>query len=55
MIFSDRTIREAIEDGRIEVDPFEPSFVQPSSIDLRVDRFFRVLNAPESFSPSRHR
>lgn len=43
MIFSDRTIREAIEGGRIEVDPFDPSFVQPSSIDLRVDRYFRVF------------
>lgn len=43
VIFSDRTIREAIEGGRIEVDPFDPSFVQPSSIDLRVDRYFRVF------------
>lgn len=43
VIFSDRTIREAIEDGRIEIDPFDPSFVQPSSIDLRVDRYFRVF------------
>lgn len=43
MIFSDRTILEAIEDGRIVIDPFEPSFVQPSSIDLRVDSSFRVF------------
>lgn len=43
MIFSDRSIREAIGEGRIEIDPFEPSFVQPSSVDLRVDRSFRVF------------
>ncbi len=43
MIFSDRTIKEAIADGRIEVDPYLETYVQPSSIDLRVDRFFRVF------------
>ncbi len=43
MIFSDRSIREAIEAGAIHVDPFEPSFVQPSSIDLRVGNGFRVF------------
>jgi len=43
VIFSDRTIKEAIADGRIEVDPYLEDYVQPSSIDLRVDRFFRVF------------
>ncbi len=43
MIFSDRTIKAAIEAGRIEIDPFELEFVQPSSVDLRVDRLFRVF------------
>ncbi len=43
MIFSDRTIREALAQGRIEIDPFEPSSVQPSSVDLRVGRSFRVF------------
>jgi len=43
MIFSDRTIKEAIETGRIEIDPFEESFVQPSSVDLRCDSAFRVF------------
>ena len=43
MIFSDRTIKEAIADGRIEIDPYDESYVQPSSVDLRVDRFFRVF------------
>ena len=43
MILSDRSLREAIEAGRIVVDPFDPSTVQPSSIDVRVDRLFRVF------------
>ncbi|MDH3306360.1 MAG: dCTP deaminase [Acidimicrobiia bacterium] len=43
MIFSDRTIKEAVAAGRIAVDPYDESFVQPSSIDLRVDRYFRVF------------
>ena len=43
MILSDRTIRESIATGRIVIDPLEESFVQPSSVDLRVDRFFRVF------------
>ncbi len=43
VIFSDRTIREALETGRIVVDPLRPDYIQPSSIDLRVDRYFRVF------------
>ena len=43
MIFSDRSIREAIDGGTIVIDPFEPSFVQPSSVDLRVGDGFRVF------------
>jgi len=43
VIFSDRTILESIESGRIEIDPFDASFVQPSSVDLRVDSIFRVF------------
>jgi dCTP deaminase len=43
MIFSDRSIREAIADGRISLDPFDPAMVQPSSIDLRCDPHFRVF------------
>jgi dCTP deaminase len=43
VIFSDRSIREAIESGSIQIDPFEPSHVQPSSVDLRVGDGFRVF------------
>ena len=44
MVLSDRTIREETEAGRIVIDPFEPSNIQPSSVDLRVDRKFRVFH-----------
>ena len=44
MVLSDRTIREEIESGRIVIDPFEASNVQPSSVDVRVDRKFRVFH-----------
>ncbi len=43
MILSDRSIREAIEAGRIVVDPFDPSLIQPSSIDVRLDSRFLVF------------
>src|SRR2546421_1159455 len=44
MILSDRTIREEIDAGRILIDPFDPSCIQPSSIDLHVDGAFRVFH-----------
>ena len=43
MILSDRDIEQAVESGRIGIDPYERSHVQPSSVDLRVDRRFRVF------------
>lgn len=43
MILSDVSIRAAIELGRIVIDPFDPVMVQPSSVDVRVDRYFRVF------------
>ena len=44
MVLSDRTIRAEIEAGRIAVDPFDATLVQPSSVDVRVDRQFRVFH-----------
>jgi dCTP deaminase len=44
VVLSDRTIRQEIESGRIVIDPFEASNVQPSSVDVRVDRQFRVFH-----------
>ena len=43
MIFSDRTILEAIKDGRVSIDPFDRDLVQPSSVDVRCDYYFRVF------------
>jgi dCTP deaminase len=43
MILSDRTIREQLAAGRIGIDPFDDSCVQPSSVDLRLDSLFRVF------------
>lgn len=43
MILSDRDIRSEIESGRIVIDPFSPDAIQPSSVDLHVDRRFRVF------------
>ena len=44
VVLSDRSIREEVELGRIVVDPFDPELVQPSSVDVRVDRSFRVFH-----------
>ena len=43
MILSDISLREAIAAGRIGIDPFDDAFIQPSSIDVRVDAMFRVF------------
>lgn len=44
MILSDRDIRSAIDSGHLGISPFDPTMVQPSSIDVRLDRYFRVFN-----------
>ena len=44
MVLSDRTIERLIADGRIEIDPYDASLLQPSSVDVRVDRYFRVFH-----------
>ena len=43
MVLSDRDIRAEIEAGRIVIDPYLPEAVQPSSVDLHLDRRFRVF------------
>ncbi|MEP6973369.1 MAG: dCTP deaminase [Actinomycetota bacterium] len=43
MILSDRTIREELAAGHIVIEPFDETCIQPSSIDLHVDREFRVF------------
>ena len=44
MILSDTDLRAAVKTGRLGIDPFENELVQPSSIDVRLDRRFRVFN-----------
>ena len=44
MVLSDRTILEEVAAGRIGLDPFDPALVQPSSVDVRCDRRFRVFH-----------
>jgi dCTP deaminase len=43
VILSDRSIREEIKAGRVVIDPFDDDMVQPSSVDVRLDRYFRVF------------
>lgn len=43
MLLSDRDILAQIDAGRIAMDPWDPDMLQPSSIDVRLDRFFRVF------------
>jgi dCTP deaminase len=43
VLLSDRDIRAEITAGRVAVEPFTESMVQPSSVDVRLDRFFRVF------------
>ncbi len=43
MLLSDRDIRAEIQAGRVGVEPFEEEMIQPSSVDVRLDKFFRVF------------
>lgn len=43
MLLSDRDILAEIDAGRVGVDPYSPDMIQPSSIDVRLDRWFRVF------------
>jgi dCTP deaminase len=44
VLLSDRDIRAEVDAGRLQVEPWNVELVQPSSIDVRLDRFFRVFN-----------
>ena len=43
MLLSDRDVLAEIDAGRIVMEPWDPTMLQPSSIDVRLDRFFRVF------------
>jgi deoxycytidine triphosphate deaminase len=43
VILSDRSIREELAAGRIKLEPSDDSLIQPASVDVRLDRYFRVF------------
>lgn len=44
MLLSDRDILAHLENGQIGLDPWDPQMIQPASIDVRLDRYFRLFN-----------
>src|SRR3954454_2744735 len=44
MVLSDATIARYLAEGKVEIDPYDASLLQPSSVDVRVDRLFRVFH-----------
>jgi len=44
MLLSDRDLTAAVKAGRLGLEPFEPTLIQPASVDVRLDRWFRVFN-----------
>jgi len=44
VLLSDRDILAEIDAGRVALDPYDASMIQPSSIDVRLDKFFRVFD-----------
>jgi dCTP deaminase len=43
VLLSDRDIRAELASGRVVLDPYDPTMVQPSSVDVRIDKYFRVF------------
>ena len=44
MLLSDRDIRAQIDSGRVRLEPWDAAMIQPSSVDVRLDRFFRLFD-----------
>jgi len=44
VLLSDRDLVAEVKAGQLRLEPFEPALVQPSSIDVRLDRWFRTFN-----------
>jgi dCTP deaminase len=44
VLLSDQDLRKELESGRLGLEPFDPAMLQPSSIDVRLDRYFRVFD-----------
>lgn len=45
MLLSDRDIHRAIKDKHIIIDPFDPTLVQPASVDVRLSDKFRIFRS----------
>jgi dCTP deaminase len=43
MLLSDRDLKAALAEGRMGLAPYDEAMVQPSSVDVRLDRYFRVF------------
>jgi dCTP deaminase len=43
VLLSDRDIRAQIAEKRVGIEPFSDAMIQPSSVDVRLDKFFRVF------------
>jgi dCTP deaminase len=43
VLLSDRDLLTEIDNKRVTIEPFDPEMIQPSSIDVRLDRMFRVF------------
>nr|WP_242679282.1 dCTP deaminase [Micrococcus luteus] len=43
-MLSDRDIRAELDSGRVGLDPLDPAMVQPASVDVRLDRYFRLFD-----------
>ena len=44
MLLSDRDIRAEVDLGRVRLEPWDPAMIQPSSVDVRLDRYFRLFD-----------
>jgi len=44
VLLSDRDIRAELDSGRVVLDPYDSTMVQPSSVDVRIDRYFRLFD-----------
>ncbi|EWS81022.1 dCTP deaminase [Brachybacterium phenoliresistens] len=44
MLLSDRDIRAEIDGDRVRLDPYDEAMIQPASVDVRIDRYFRLFD-----------
>lgn len=44
VLLSDHDIRDELDSGRVVLEPYDPAMVQPSSVDVRLDKFFRLFD-----------